>query len=72
LLQEAGFDANLLLGFAEALAEDQNFSRQLFAAQTAKLHREFAGLRLAFWWSAGVILAGVVRLELLFPATFTL
>src|SRR6516162_254700 len=26
LLQEAGFDANLLLGFAEALAEDQNFS----------------------------------------------
>jgi len=32
----------------------------------AKLHREFAKLQLAFWWSAGVILASVLRLDVLF------
>jgi hypothetical protein len=66
LLQEAGFETNMARGFAEALAEDQNFSRQPFAAQTAKLTRELARLRLAFWWSAAVILAGVVGLEVWF------
>jgi len=33
LLQDAGFEPNIASGFAEALAEDQNFSRQLSAAQ---------------------------------------
>jgi hypothetical protein len=37
LLQDAGFEPNIASGFAEALAEDQNFSQQLSAAQTAKL-----------------------------------
>lgn len=53
-------------GFADALAEDQDFGRQPFAAQTAKLTRDLARLRLAFWWSATVILAGVVGLEVWF------
>jgi len=30
LLEEVRFDSNIARGLAEALAEDQNFSRQLF------------------------------------------
>jgi hypothetical protein len=32
LLQEAGFDPNIVRGLAEALAEDQAFTRQILAA----------------------------------------
>jgi hypothetical protein len=59
LMQQAAFDPNI----ARGLGEDPNFSRQLFAAQ---LHRELVRLKLAFWCSAIVILAGVVGLDLLF------
>jgi hypothetical protein len=52
--------------FAEALAEDQAFTRQIFAAHMAKLSRELRALCLAWWWSAGIILAGVAGLEVLF------
>jgi hypothetical protein len=66
ILQQGGFEANTSRLFAEALAENQAFTRQIFAAHMAKLSRELRALCLAWWWSAGIILAGVAGLEVLF------